>query len=104
MPTLPKPSQNEDEYFLKLDAELIKEMRARLDRERAEAERKSHFMKCPKCGASLHEADFEHIKIDVCPECGGVWLDSGELDMLRQVKEHRFGRFILDLMKGLPGR
>ncbi len=45
------PSRNEDEYFAKRDAELIKEMRSKLDKERDDAERKAHYMKCPKCGA-----------------------------------------------------
>ena len=30
-----QPSRNEDEYFVKQDAELLKEMRAKLDAERA---------------------------------------------------------------------
>ena len=77
-----KPSKTEDEYFVKLDAELIKEQRARLDAERAAAERKSHFGKCPKCGGTLFETEFHHIKLDKCPDCHGVWLDAGELQML----------------------
>ena len=37
MATDEKPSRNEDVYFAKLDAELIKEQRARLDAERTAA-------------------------------------------------------------------
>jgi hypothetical protein len=55
-----KPTRSEDEYFVKQDAELIKQQRARLDAERARAERQSHYMKCPKCGADLIETDFHH--------------------------------------------
>jgi hypothetical protein len=94
------PSRNEDEYFLKLDAERIKEMRAKLDADRAQQERKSHLMKCPKCGGDLKETDHEHIKVDVCPDCGGVWLDAGEIEMLEHVKEHRAGAFFTGLFKG----
>jgi hypothetical protein len=107
MPThgeLEKPSRNEDEYFLKHDAELIKEMRARLDRERAEAERRAHWMKCPKCGADLTETEYHHLKVVLCPDCHGMWLDAGEIQMVEQVKENRIADFIRDLFKGLPSK
>jgi hypothetical protein len=83
MPIEEKPSRNEDEYFNKQDAELVKEMRARLDKERAQSERKSHFMKCPKCGADLKEVEQHSVKVDICPDCHGLWLDAGEIDILR---------------------
>ncbi len=82
-----KPTRGEDEYFVKKDADLIREQRSRLDSERARAERRSHFMKCPKCGADLQEVEFHHMKIDRCNECGGVWLDKGELEMLDHVDQ-----------------
>jgi uncharacterized C2H2 Zn-finger protein len=94
MSTVPKPSKNEDEYFVKLDAELIKHERARLDAERATHERASHFMRCPKCGAKMIETDFHHIKIDKCPECGGIWFDKGELAMLEHVDQSKIRQFI----------
>ena len=103
-PVHTKPSKNEDEYFLKLDAERIKEMRAKLDQERAQAERKSHWMKCPKCGASLNETEYHHVKVDVCPDCGGMWFDAGEIEMVDQVKEHRVSGFLSDLFKGLGSK
>ncbi|MBE7517141.1 MAG: zf-TFIIB domain-containing protein [Chloracidobacterium sp.] len=34
--------------------------------------------KCPKCGGSLVETDFQNVKIDVCDGCSGVWFDAGE--------------------------
>ena len=103
-PVHAKPSKNEDEYFLKLDAELIKGMRDKLDAERANQERKTHYMKCPKCGADIRETDYQHVKVDVCPDCGGTWFDAGEIEMLAQVKEHRAGSFLADLFRGLGGR
>ena len=99
-----KPSSNEEEYFLKLDAERIKEMRARLDAERAQVERKSHYMRCPKCGGTLKETNFEHIKVDVCPDCSGIWFDAGEVEMLGFVKSHNTGNFLKGLFKGLSSR
>jgi uncharacterized protein len=34
------------------------------------------------------------LKIDVCPECKGTWLDAGEIEMLGYVKRNEFSRFI----------
>lgn len=100
----PKPSRNEDEYFVKLDAELIKAQRARLDAEREAYERNAHFMKCPKCGAGLREESHGPVKIDVCPECRGMWLDAGEFELMGSVGEGNIGGFIRDLFKGLRNK
>jgi uncharacterized protein with PIN domain len=89
-----KPTRSEDEYFIKQDAELIKEQRAKLDSERARAERRTHYMKCPKCGADLVETEFAHIKIDRCNECGGVWLDKGEMEMVEHVDHSNIRSFV----------
>jgi hypothetical protein len=101
MPTEEKPSRNEDEYFRKLDAELIEAQRAKLDAERAELDRKQrdsererYYMRCPKCGARLDEQDVEHVKVDVCPEGHGTWLDAGELELLRHTERRGLGRFV----------
>jgi hypothetical protein len=77
-----KPSRNEDEYFAREDAERIRKLRAEQEAEERARERRSHFMKCPKCGADLITDVFHGVQIDRCPECGGVWLDHGELDQL----------------------
>lgn len=39
-------------------------------------------MKCPNDGTTLQMSNREHIEIDYCPECRGIWLDRGELDKL----------------------
>ena len=100
MSTENKPSRNEDEYFVKQDAELMKAQRAKLDAERAAAKRAEYHMKCPKCGHDLQEQDFGRVKIDVCSHCQGVWLDNGELEMLSHVQDAKAGNFIRDLFKG----
>lgn len=101
-PRVSKPTRQEDEYFLKLDAELIKVHRDRLDAERASAQRLAHYMKCPKCGADLKETDYHHLKVDVCPDCRGMWFDAGEAEMLGHVKESSISVFLRDLLEGLP--
>lgn len=84
-----KPSRNEDEYFLRYDAELLKARRAELDAARAAGVGPSTSMQCPRDGGALVEREFHHVKVDVCSECGGVWLDKGELEQLAQVEDRR---------------
>lgn len=93
-----KPSRNEDEYFVKLDAELLKAQRAKLDADRLKQEREIHLMKCPKCGADLAEREMHGIKIDQCTECSGVWLDKGEMEMLLHSEESGISRVVRDLL------
>jgi hypothetical protein len=92
-----KPSRNEEEFFKRRDAELIAQHRAQLDAERNRAERSTHYMKCPKCGADLAEREFQNVRIDVCGECKGMWLDAGELGMLNRVDQSRLGGFVRGL-------
>jgi len=89
-----KPSKTEDEYFVKLDADLIKAQRAKLDAERAKSERASHYMRCPKCGGQLEEIEFHHMKIDRCQDCGGIWLDKGEMEMLEHIDQSNIRGFV----------
>ena len=77
--SLEKPSKNEEEYFTLLDQELLKKQRELADAARVAAERRSHYMKCPKDGYDLTSTQFHGVQIETCPHCGGVWLDAGEL-------------------------
>ena len=85
------PSRNEDEYFAKQDAELIKQMRAKLDAEREEERRRQSMLKCPKCGGVLKEETRGDVHVDVCTSCHGMWLDAGELDLLQQMNKSSGG-------------
>jgi uncharacterized protein len=78
--TTDKPSRNEDEYFAKEAAELLRKQREQADAAAREAERKSHYMKCPKDGYDLTSSVYHGVQIETCPHCGGMWLDAGEID------------------------
>ena len=41
-------------------------------------------MVCPKCGNTMDLEKAEDVEVDVCLSCGGVWLDEGELEGLKQ--------------------
>ena len=50
------------------------------------------------------EVEFSHVKVDVCPDCRGMWLDAGEIDMIGRTSENATGGFIRDLFKGLRSK
>lgn len=94
------PSRNEDEYFARLDADLRKQLREKADEERASriaAERN----KCPRDGSTLVAREFNHVTIDQCPTCDGIWLDKGELELLAagNVEQAGFVGSLLNLFK-----
>ncbi|MEO8452971.1 MAG: zf-TFIIB domain-containing protein [Gemmatimonadota bacterium] len=94
-----KPSRNEDDYFARQDADLIERQRKLATDSATAAERKSHFMRCPKCGGHLTTSLFNRIQIEQCPDCHGVWLDAGELDTLVAHPEPGvIGRMLGDLL------
>ena len=75
-----KPSKNEDEFFAKEEAELLKAQREKARAAAEEALRKQHFMKCPKDGHDLVNEEFHGVTVDRCPHCHGIFLDAGEID------------------------
>lgn len=81
-----KPTENEDEYFAREDAEARKKLAYEQAQKLAAAEREHmkqlHYMHCPKCGMTLETHTFKEVQIEKCHHCRGVWLDDGELDRL----------------------
>ena len=86
-----KPTEREDEYFIRIEQEMKKQIEERKKRQESTEERKRlrelHFMKCPKCGLDLMEIDFKGMKIDECSACRGMWLDAGEFDALAKIEK-----------------
>jgi len=39
-------------------------------------------MDCVNCKQPMITAELEHVEIDFCGTCGGIWLDAGELESL----------------------
>ena len=39
-------------------------------------------MDCPVCKNAMITLELEEVEIDYCTDCGGIWLDAGELEML----------------------
>lgn len=84
--TMSNSRSPEEEFFYKMNKELIEKNRSRLDEERKVTEssqrKLQHWMRCPKCGDQMAEVEMASIRVDKCGGCKGIYFDSGELEML----------------------
>ncbi|HEX5604996.1 MAG TPA: zf-TFIIB domain-containing protein [Candidatus Binatia bacterium] len=80
----------EDIFFAEKDRELLEKLRAQLRKvDRVEA------LRCPKCPGNLESYTFHGISLDRCHECGGVWLDKGELQaIVRKISRGPVGEWL----------
>jgi len=39
-------------------------------------------MDCPVCKSAMITLELAEVEIDYCTDCSGIWLDSGELELL----------------------
>lgn len=86
-----RPSEREAEYIARMEYDRLKkieeEKHKRLKAEEKNKLKELHYMRCPKCGMELIEIDYKGIKIDKCSECGGIWLDAGELEAVSKLEK-----------------
>jgi hypothetical protein len=98
-----KPSQSEEEYFVREDAEKKRKLALEMKKQMQAAEQQQlknlHFMHCPKCGMKMHEVKMRGVDVDVCFSCNGVFLDQGELEHLQKPESHAVMSAILNWFK-----
>ena len=86
MSSTKKPSENEEEYFARLELERRKKWEEERAAQRTTEEKKKlkelHFMKCPKDGTDLHTVKLQNLDVDRCVTCNGTWFDAGEMEQL----------------------
>src|SRR2546428_9780445 len=51
---------------------------------------------CPNCGGLMDGEDAGGVRVDVCLDCYGVWLDAGELERLGAMSDAEFREFTPD--------
>lgn len=57
---------------------------------------------CPVDGTRMRKGAIQDVIIDRCPECKGIWLDGGELDLVKKmVKEENSGQFASGFITGM---
>lgn len=40
---------------------------------------------CPECSQSMVAHDVRDLRLDICPDCGGVWFDAGEFGRINSL-------------------
>ncbi|MFH1007726.1 MAG: zf-TFIIB domain-containing protein [Candidatus Latescibacterota bacterium] len=53
-------------------------------------------MLCPTSKVEMDQLTYEGVNVDCCSECGGIWLDAGELRLIVNIKEQQFTQEELD--------
>jgi Zn-finger nucleic acid-binding protein len=92
-------SRNEEEYFVKEAAELLRKERDRARAAALEAERKTHYMKCPKDGHDLTTQKFHGVEIETCAHCGGMWVDASDIEAVsHEERSSVFTRVLADAL------
>ncbi len=81
----------EEEYFHRKNKEAIEKMREKMKVSEEAKAAGTSSMQCPRCDGKLQESKVDNVSIDTCEKCGGVWLDSGELE---QLTKHEGGGFL----------
>lgn len=76
----------EEEYFYRINRDLIEKKRSELNSKRNEQESKSaqtiHWMKCPKCGSQMNKMNISGIYAEQCAQCHGIFFDREEFETL----------------------
>ena len=93
-----KPTDQENEYFAKLDFERRKQELAEKTEHTGSTgdgalqdDAATVLFRCPKCGANLIEMTYKGVEIDKCSNCMGLWLDCGELERVMDNDEGFLG-------------
>ena len=66
----------EDIYFSQQERELIAKLKAKLQK----VHEQGNNIPCPKCPGHLETHTFDGFFLDRCDQCGGIWMDNGELE------------------------
>lgn len=53
-------------------------------------------MNCPRCKSGLASKQYENMNIDACTQCGGIWLDKGELQPILTARDIDFSRELVE--------
>jgi Zn-finger nucleic acid-binding protein len=81
----------EDIYFAERDRELVEKLKGQLEK----VNKTGSKLHCPKCPGFLETYSFQGFILDRCHDCGGIWMDKGELEgVIRKVTRGPVGAWI----------
>lgn len=99
-----KPSRNEEEYFARRDALLLRQQREALRKAAIDSERRSHHLKCPSCGYDLIRGEWHGVQVDQCTHCHGIWFAAEEArSLLAHDQPNIIARVFRAVMQGVSG-
>ena len=49
--------------------------------------KQEEWLQCPQCSEEMSKIIVRNLILDKCPSCGGIWLERGEVDLLKQALE-----------------
>jgi hypothetical protein len=57
---------------------------------------------CPFDGAEMHKEVIMNVIVDRCTKCAGVWLDPGELELIKKaIKEGADAQYLYGMAMGI---
>jgi len=96
-----RPSRSEKEYFALREAELHRARHREAIQSHRNEERKTHFMKCPHCGADLTTVSVDGFAVDRCGECLGVYIEARAAEGLLQAKQGTLHGMFKSMIRGV---
>lgn len=83
------PSTLDQDIFWRDIHRFIEEKKQEVDdtRKQRRSQSKSPSRQCPDCKKTMSQKEINKILIDICANCGGIFLDKGELDLLFKGKQ-----------------
>jgi len=102
--TIEKPSNIEDEYFARENAERLRQLhheeQKRLKQSEKDALRILHAGRCPQCGALMVPEEAAGVSILHCPACGGAFLAKSAWDHIQSHENsHKVVEAVLNWFK-----
>jgi hypothetical protein len=96
-------NDQEEEFFHRQDQEKLRRLRE-MEEMRTAAEEEGdlkalHHFRCGKCGQKMSSQTFRGIEVEICPGCGAVLLDPGELEKLTGEDKGGVARTIADFFR-----
>ncbi len=82
----------DDNFFIDME---------QIEYEKSDATEDDAAINCPRCESTpellkCHPKVYDKVVVDNCPDCGGFWLDKGELEKMRDVSDRALIASLLD--------
>jgi hypothetical protein len=91
-----KEKGDEERFFAERDKAVLDKLRQRMTTGELEQIREAALGRCPKDGTRLVKIQHQHVIVDGCPSCHGVWLEQRDLEAIAgRERDSWLGRLFL---------